>query len=307
MIVENSRLRMIICDALHVLPEKVSDIILLKKGMTNRSYSFVCGDEKYMIRIPGEGTEYLINRKQEAAVYKTIAQYHISDEVCYIDPATGIKITRFWDGARVCDPFVLEDVSMCIKKLRNMHEEKLRTDHMFDILGQIDFYEKLRRDKPSVYLDYEETKKHVLELKKYVEQFVISPVLTHIDAVCDNFLFISKKDGSEEIRLIDWEYAGMQDPHVDIAMFCIYACYDREWVDKVIDLYFTEDCKKEIRIKIYCYIAMGGLLWSNWCEYKRTLGIEFEEYARCQYQYAKDYYGIVQDEIGQMETDICIR
>ena len=31
----------------------------------------------------------------------------------------------------------------------------------------------------------------------------------------------------------------MQDPHVDIAMFCIYALYDRKQVDKVIDMYHT--------------------------------------------------------------------
>ena len=69
----------------------------------------------------------------------------------------------------------------------------------------------------------------------------------------------------------------MQDPHVDIAMFCIYALYDRKQVDKVIDMYFRDDCPIEIRIKIYCYIAACGLLWSNWCEYKRKLGVEFGE------------------------------
>ena len=44
------------------------------------------------------------------------------------------------------------------------------------------------------------------------------------------FLFV-EENGKEEIRLIDWEYAGMQDPHVDIAMFCIYSLYKKEQVD----------------------------------------------------------------------------
>ena len=44
------------------------------------------------------------------------------------------------------------------------------------------------------------------------------------------------------------------------------------------------------RVKIYCYIAMCGLLWSNWCEYKRQLGVEFGEYSLMQYRYAKEYY-----------------
>ena len=121
-------------------------------------------------------------------------------------------------------------------------------------------------------------------------------VLTHIDAVPDNFLFV-EKDGKEEIRLIDWEYAGMQDPHVDVAMFCIYSLYNKRQVDRLIAAYFTEGCDDATRIKIYCYIAACGLLWSNWCEYKRNLGVEFGEYSLRQYRYAKDYYRIVQEEL----------
>lgn len=73
----------------------------------------------------------------------------------------------------------------------------------------------------------------------------------------DNFLFIPG-DGGEELHLIDWEYAGMHDPHIDIAMFCIYAFYDREQVDRLIDLYFPEGCADAVRVKIYGYIAACG-------------------------------------------------
>ena len=152
---------------------------------------------------------------------------------------------------------------------------------------QFDFY----YDK-----DYEKTKANVLSLKSYIDAHAGEKVLTHIDAVPDNFLFV-EKDGKEEIRLIDWEYAGMQDPHVDVAMFCIYSLYNKRQVDRLIAAYFTEGCSDETRIKIYCYIAACGLLWSNWCEYKRNLGVEFGEYSLRQYRYAKDYYRIVQEEL----------
>ena len=99
------------------------------------------------------------------------------------------------------------------------------------------------------------------------------------------------------VRLIDWEYAGMQDPHVDIAMFCIYSLYTRHQVDDLIDLYFLERCPEAIRIKIYAYIAVCGLLWSNWCEYKRKLGTDFGEYALRQYSFARDYEKIVREKI----------
>ena len=177
---------------------------------------------------------------------------------------------------------------------------KLQVEHTFDIFGQMEFYEKLWGNTPSEYRDYQKTKEHVLELRPYIEQWSGEKVLTHIDAVPDNFLFI-EKNGEEEIRLIDWEYAGMQDPHVDIAMFAVYAMYDREQVDALIDAYFPEGCKNEIRIKIYCYIAACGLLWSNWCEYKKSLGVEFGEYSLRQYRYAKEYYRIVKEELSQIK------
>lgn len=296
----------VICEALGAQQNEVTNITVLKKGMTNRSFLFSCKDKKYIMRIPGEGTDQLINRRQEAAVYQTIAGRRICDEIAYINPENGYKITEYLEGARVCDAENEEDLQKCMKKLREFHGQKLRVDHSFDLFGQMEYYESLWEGTPSAYKDYEKTKAHVLQLKDYIEANAGERVLTHIDAVPDNFLFV-EENGKEEIRLIDWEYAGMQDPHVDIAMFCIYSLYKKEQVDHLIDLYFEGNCDDRTRIKIYCYIAVCGLLWSNWCEYKRKLGVEFGEYSLRQYRYAKDYYKIVQQELGEEEKETCTK
>lgn len=81
-------------------------------------------------------------------------------------------------------------------------------------------------------------------------------------------------------------------------MFSIYSLYDKNQVDRLIQTYFEKDCPENIKIKIYCYISVCGLLWSNWCEYKRNLGIEFGKYSLFQYRYAKEYYNIVKDKLG---------
>lgn len=296
----------VICEALGAQQDEVTNITVLKKGMTNRSFLFSCKDKKYIMRIPGEGTDQLINRRQEAAVYQTIAGRRICDEIAYINPENGYKITEYLEGARVCDAEKEEDLQKCMKKLREFHGQKLRVDHSFDLFGQMEYYESLWEGTPSAYKDYEKTKAHVLQLKDYIEANAGERVLTHIDAVPDNFLFV-EENGKEEIRLIDWEYAGMQDPHVDIAMFCIYSLYKKEQVDHLIDLYFEGNCDDRTRIKIYCYIAVCGLLWSNWCEYKRKLGVEFAEYSLRQYRYAKDYYKIVQQELGEEGKETCTK
>ena len=294
----------IICDVLDTEEEDVVDITVLKKGMTNRSFLFSCKEKKYIMRIPGEGTDKLINRRQEADVYNAIREKNICDDIAYINPENGYKITEFLEGARVCDSENYDDVKKCMKRLREFHELKLEVDHTFDIFAQIEFYESLWNDIPSIYKDYKKTKEHIFSLKKYIDKYAEPKVLTHIDAVPDNFLFVMN-NGKEEIRLIDWEYAGMQDPHVDIAMFCIYSFYNKRQIDRLIKAYFTEGCDNKTRIKIYCYIAVCGLLWSNWCEYKRNLGVEFGEYSLRQYRYAKEYYRIVQDELKkQKESEI---
>ena len=269
--------------------DEIKNIEILKKGMTNRSFLFTVNEGKFIMRIPGEGTEKLINRQNEAAVYKAIQGYGICDDPVYFNPENGYKITRFLNEVRNCDAFDEEDLQKCMKKLRDFHNLKIKVNHEFDIFGQIEFYETLWGGTPSVYRDYSTTKEHILELKEYIDSLSIEKSLTHIDAVCDNFLFY--KDGdAEKLQLTDLEYSGMQDPHVDIAMFCIYSLYSKEQVDHLIDIYFEGKCDKETRTKIYCYIASSGLLWSNWCEFKRKFGVEFGEYSLRQYRFAKDFY-----------------
>ena len=294
-------------DALNVIAEvfgcdlmDITDIQVLKKGMTNRSFLFSVKGEKYIMRIPGEGTDQLIDRRHEAQVYRTIAGHGLCDDVVYINPENGFKITKYLEGIRVADADSVPDLERCMKKLKAFHQMKLKVDHSFDLFGQIEFYESLWNGAPSVYRDYARTKEQVLTLKSYIDWHAGERVLTHIDAVPDNFLFCKGADGEEDLQLTDWEYAGMQDPHVDLAMFSIYSMYDKWQIDRLIDIYFEGECPKETRIKIYCYVAVCGLLWSNWCEYKRSLGVEFGEYSLRQYRFAKDYYRYATEEMNQI-------
>ena len=288
----------VIAKMLGVKEADIVNIEVLKKGMTNRSFLFSCEGKKYIMRIPGEGTERLINRGQEAEVYTAIDGLELCDRPLYMDPGNGYKITKYIEGVRCCDPNDISDLKLCMKKLKLFHEMKLKVKHEFDIFRMIEFYESLWEGKASVYRDYEKTKKNVFSLRPFIEKNIKERVLTHIDAVPDNFLFDPETEGELSLQLTDWEYAGMQDPHVDIAMFCIYSLYNKRQIDRLIHIYFEGPCPENIKTKIYCYVAVCGLLWSNWCEYKRNLGIEFGEYSLRQYRYAKEYYKLAAQRIG---------
>ena len=156
------------------------------------------------------------------------------------------------------------------------------------------YFESLWNGDGSVYKDYAETKEKIFSLRSFIEAHKGAECLTHMDPVPENFL-IADSGCDADVRLIDWEYSAMQDPHVDIAMFCLYSLYNRNQVDSLIDIYFDGNVSEETRIKLYCYMAVGGLLWSNWCESKYKQGIEFGVYSLKQYGYAKEYYRIVKD------------
>lgn len=278
----------IIEDILKVNKKDIHNIHTLKKGMTNRSFIFTVNNKRYIMRIPGEGTDKLIDRKEEYDVYRRVKKEPYTETILYLNPDNGYKISEFLEDTRNSDANNIQDVKKSMSVLRKFHNQNYQVDHTFDLWKQIDFYESLRKTV-SAYRDYEEIKDRVLKLKPFIEDNITKWSLCHIDANYDNFLI----DQNNNVFLIDWEYAGMQDPDLDIAMYAIYAGYTKEKIDQLINIYYENKVSNNLRYKIYAYVSVGGLLWSNWCEYKQSLGLDFGEYSLAQYRYAKEYSKLV--------------
>ena len=69
-------------------------------GLTNRVYRL----GGHCLRIPGKGTEEYINRANEAVAAREAAKAGVSPDVLYFDAATGLMVTRFIDGAETMSP-----------------------------------------------------------------------------------------------------------------------------------------------------------------------------------------------------------
>lgn len=272
---------------------KNNDIELtpLKQGMTNDSFIFSINNERYIIRVPGVNTEKIINRHQEYDVYQAIKDEEFVEPVVYIDRDKGYKISKFIENSHTVNPKDWNEINACLKRLKEFHSQSHRVEHCFDVFEHINYYESLMPNV-SRYDDYAETKKNIESLKPIIENLVKDWTLCHIDAVCDNFLVTENQD----VYLIDFEYAAMQDPDLDLAMFIVYSLFERQEIDRIIDIYFENQVTPLKRYKIYSYIAMVGLLWSNWCEAKQDEALLNSSYAKQQYNYAKTFYQIVFDE-----------
>ena len=118
----NNETLSLIADVFKINVEQIKNIKSLKKGMTNRSFLFEINQDKYIMRIPGEGTDQLINRKEEYEVYQVIKDLNISDEVIYMNPQNGYKITKYLNDTRVCNQDDQEDLRKCMKLLKYFHQ-----------------------------------------------------------------------------------------------------------------------------------------------------------------------------------------
>jgi thiamine kinase-like enzyme len=273
-----------ISEALGRNPSDISGITLLGTGMTNSSCIFSMDGRRYVLRMPGKGTDLIIDRRKELDVYEALKGTGISEKVVYFSIPDGIKISEYLENSRNCDPDDPEDVRKCMAFLRDFHCRELEVAHSVDIFERIEYYESLWRCSAQPFAGYEETREKVFRLDGILDSLPRAQSLTHMDAVPGNFII-----AGGEIRLIDWEYSAMQDPLADVALFALHSMYGREQLDMLLDSYFTEGCPDEARFKVCCYIAACGLMNSNWCGYMRLLGGEFGDYSKTQYEYAKEY------------------
>ena len=282
----------LVSDVLHIPESAITDIRCLKSGMTNKSFLFRAKDRSYICRIPGPGTDHLINRKQEKEVYDAVKALGLTEHVIYMNGITGYKISEYYEGARNGDPRNWDDVARCMDLVKKLHSSFIRVGHSFDIRERIEFYENLCEGyERRLFEDYGDVKRNMISLMNRLDQMKRPKVLSHIDSVCDNFLFLP--DGS--IKLIDWEYAGMCDPLIDVSMCAIYSYYNEEEVEKLIRVYLGHEPSEEELLVYYSYIALGGFLWCLWAVYKSSLGEEFGDYTLVMYRYAKKYFKKIEE------------
>src|SRR5699024_5392140 len=100
----------IIEQVLKVNKKDIHNIHTLKKGMTNRSFIFTVNNKRYIMRIPGEGTDKLIDRREEYDVYQRVKKEPYTETILYLNPDNGYKISEFLENTRNSDSNNVQDV-----------------------------------------------------------------------------------------------------------------------------------------------------------------------------------------------------
>ena len=237
-------------------------------GMTNHSYKITRLDgSEYLVRVPGEGTEELINRLDERKSTELGCKLGIDSKLLYFGD-DGCKVMEFIHDPQLMSDEVMrkqEVLTQAAEIFHKLHTCGEDTGVRFEVFEMASLYEKIIRDGGvSLYSDYEDVKQTVMNIKAEVDKNGVAPkVPCHNDSLVANWVL----DGNGKLYLIDWEYSGMNEAMWDLSCLSIEAEYGEEEDAELLDTYYKlegrevglEDKKRFIAAKLYV-----DFLWTLW-------------------------------------------
>lgn len=271
-------------EALNIDPKAIQVISATAGGMTNDSYFIKINESDYIVRVPGIGTEQLINREDEKRNLQLGTALGINPKELYIDSETGLKITeRIPNGQQIEQQKIqtMEDMQPIVNILQRLHNTHLTMENEFQLFELMDFYESLIiQEGGKLYYDFASVKESVMEIKEEYVRLAIPYVPTHIDTCYENFL----QDYTGKIYLIDWEYSGNFDPLWDIATFLLDSEFTTEQEELFINLYYNRPVTEEEERRIRMHKIFQDYLWVLWTIFKEVKGSDFGTYGPERYE-----------------------
>lgn len=183
--------------------ESYSDIQRLN-GMTNRSYKITRLDKdknktEYLVRIPGEGTETLINRFDERKSTELACKLGIDSELLYFGD-DGAKVMKFISNPKFMSDEVMrrdENISRAASIFRKLHTCGVDTGVKFEVFEMADKYEAIiKNNGVKLYDDYEDIRKTVMNIKSDIDKSGKAlKVPCHNDSLIGNWVLASVTGG----------------------------------------------------------------------------------------------------------------
>lgn len=234
-------------------------------GMTNHSYKVTMEDgEELLVRIPGEGTEEMINRADEKKSTELGCKLGIDSELLYFGD-DGTKVMKFIHDPQEMNEAVMrkkENLLQAAAIFHRLHYSGVDTGVRFEVFEMAELYERIIREAGVMfYVDYQDVKNTVMAIKAALDAISVAPrVPCHNDSLMGNWVL----DGKGKLYLIDWEYSGMNEAMWDLSCLSIEADYSEQNDEDLLEAYFgrivtMEEKKRFIAAKMYV-----DFLWTLW-------------------------------------------
>jgi thiamine kinase-like enzyme len=231
----------------------------LSGGLTNRNFKVTVNKACFVVRISGENVKILgIDRKNEEKAIKIAESIGIMPDVFHFDSISGNMVTRFVKNIRdLSPPHSKRTIHRISNTLHQIHSLPKINSVFSPLLTVNKYVSEIRARKsnlPQIFDNLLETM-----LKYDAELASDRPTL----CFCHNDLNAGNLLDDGRIRILDWEYAGMNDPHFDLASIALNFKYHSKDIETLLYFYHGKTdlyLRKRIK-KLMFMVRMFGLAW----------------------------------------------
>ncbi len=230
-------------------------------GMSHLTYVIEIDNVLYTYRVIGKDGNLFVSRQSEHENLKRIVPLHINNETVYFDEKTGEKAAKYVEGTVLSTidyhPY-LEDVAQTLKKL---HHSDISPESDYGLIERLNLYETYTDQRSDLYLDLKDKWINI-----YLNERLHMPkVFCHNDAQRSNIVI-----AEDQVYLLDWEYAGLNEFYYDIASFGNVKFEDAL---ELLDVYLEKKATKTEQDMVRFYRMFQALQWHQVALRKEMVGL----------------------------------
>ncbi len=246
-------------------------------GLTNRNYRIDCEHGRYVLRLAGDGTNQYIDRKTEYYNASIASEAGVNAEIIYFNDDDGTMVCRYIDQAVTLDIEKFRDAGVLARTgraFRQLHDCQKAFRGQFELFQQIDQYRavlnKLNAELPAGYEDIQHDAERVRDV---LSLHTLPNTPCHCDPMVENCI-----DDGERVYIIDFEYAGNNDPMWDLGDLSVEGHFSDEQDNRLMTAYFGREPSRFDRGRMILYKAMCDLLWTLWGVVQHANGNPAEDF-----------------------------
>jgi len=225
----------------------------LNKGLTNDNYLITIDHQRFILRVPKSDSNRIVNFIHEAKALGLVKDAGLDVNTLYYNQETGIKITQYVDDLKTYNEYAGDDKLIRTARLmKHLHALETPIGYDFDPISRYLQYRSYVR----VPLIDDQKAKQIIDA---IKELTFESTLCHNDWVPGNIGFTQHKD-----YLIDYEYAGDNDPFFDVMSFITENDIPPSDRQVFYDAYFDKPITKDDQHRLDVYEDFHNLLWCTW-------------------------------------------
>lgn len=218
----------------NIFNEELLNLELLKnQGFNNISYLLKTSSKSYVIRVFKSNESVNISRNFEYEIQKKAYKKNIASKPIFLNE--NFMIYEYEKGLHKTELSTLE-LKNLVLKIKKFHKFKIN-QKPYNLKKDLLNYDKSLDDFRSKKL-IKESFRNLFLLKRYKQDLV----LTHHDLNPKNIIF-----RNNSIKIIDWEYAGLNDRFFDLASICVEFSLNKKDEKLILRNYFNHYKKDHLQ------------------------------------------------------------